>query len=223
MDKHFIIYKTTNLLNGRYYIGMHVTTNIDDGYLGSGRRIKAEIKKHGRKNFTRVVLEELPSKAELIRCEAELVTDELRADPLCLNLKNGGEGGWDHLNDRSLHHKERRTKGTVNSNKSPNRNWKEQSAKAIQTKRHNGFKPTWTFFDGMLGKKHSEESKRLMSVSQTGSRNGSYGTCWVKKDGSSLKINKQELDEYLRNGYLKGRVIKAGKVFMDTCGSSKPE
>jgi len=98
MEKYFIIYKTENCLNGRFYIGAHETVNMDDGYLGSGRRLKAEIRKYGRENFKRVVLEVLSSRNDMLRREAEIVTEELRKDPLCLNLKNGGEGGWQYVN-----------------------------------------------------------------------------------------------------------------------------
>ena len=47
----FTIYKVTNLLNNKYYIGMHRTTNPNDGYLGSGVAIKKAIKKYGKEAF----------------------------------------------------------------------------------------------------------------------------------------------------------------------------
>jgi hypothetical protein len=47
-DYHYI-YKTTNLLNGNFYVGMHSTSDLNDGYLGSGVRVTRSIKKHGKK------------------------------------------------------------------------------------------------------------------------------------------------------------------------------
>lgn len=98
MSKHYIVYKTTNILSGRFYIGVHTTSNVDDGYLGSGKRLKAEIKKYGKQNFVREVLDNAATRLEMLKVESELVTNELRLDPLCLNLKNGGEGGWEFVN-----------------------------------------------------------------------------------------------------------------------------
>lgn len=40
MEYHFI-YKTTNLLTGKYYIGMHSTNDLNDGYLGAENFKKA--------------------------------------------------------------------------------------------------------------------------------------------------------------------------------------
>lgn len=52
----YIIYKTTNLINGKIYVGQH-KTSADDGYLGSGKILKLAIKKYGKENFKREILE----------------------------------------------------------------------------------------------------------------------------------------------------------------------
>lgn len=203
MGKHYIIYKTTNLLNRRYYIGMHVTSNIDDGYLGSGRRIKAEIKKYGRENFSRVVLEELFSKEALAQREAELVTEELRADPLCLNLKNGGEGGWDHVKNQSIAGRAR-AKAFWSNPKNVAAHAARSSARLKRM--HPAGQINYNTFSG---KTHTAETKAKIgeanSVHQTGSGNSQFGTCWVTNGAKPFKIKKEELDKYLTNGYRRGR------------------
>lgn len=50
------IYKTTNTVNGKIYIGKD--SNDRDGYLGSGKILKSSIKKYGLDNFEKVILEE---------------------------------------------------------------------------------------------------------------------------------------------------------------------
>ena len=54
--KRFIIYRTTNKIDGKFYIGQHVTKNLEDGYLGSGKRIGYAIRKYGPENFIREIL-----------------------------------------------------------------------------------------------------------------------------------------------------------------------
>ena len=51
-----IIYKTTNLVNGKIYVGAH-KTSINDGYLGSGINLKDAIKEFGKDKFKRETLE----------------------------------------------------------------------------------------------------------------------------------------------------------------------
>ena len=41
------IYVTTNLINGRKYIGQHAKPEFDESYYGSGTALKPAIKKYG--------------------------------------------------------------------------------------------------------------------------------------------------------------------------------
>ncbi len=177
MSKHFIIYKTTNHQNGRYYIGMHETADIDDGYLGSGRRIKAEVKKYGRENFTREVLRALSSREEMKLAEEQLVNEKILADPLCLNLKNGGEGGgkiWSEEHRKKFIASARTTnlRGTTQAS--------EMSRKSGETRRNNG---TMASF-----------AKRFNHI----------GTKWMNDGVKAVKVPKTEMEKYLTLGYQPG-------------------
>lgn len=89
--KHHYIYKITRE-DGKFYVGMHSTDNLEDGYFGSGQLLWKSIKKHGKEKHMKEILEFLSSRKELSLREAALVTQELLNDPLCLNLKLGGRG-----------------------------------------------------------------------------------------------------------------------------------
>lgn len=87
----YIIYKVTNKINNRYYIGRHSTTNINDGYLGSGIAIKTAIIKYGCENFTKEILAEATSAQELWDLEAKIVSKDIVDDPLSYNMVSGGK------------------------------------------------------------------------------------------------------------------------------------
>jgi hypothetical protein len=86
------IYKTTNLLNGAYYIGAHSAKALINDYFGSGKILNYNIKKYGLENFSKQILYILNSRKEKFIKEAELVNEELLKDPLCMNLAIGGQG-----------------------------------------------------------------------------------------------------------------------------------
>ncbi len=91
--KYHYIYKVTRLdESGRYYIGMHSTDNVDDGYFGSGSLLAKSIKKHGKDKHKKEILEFLPTREALKLREKELVNEELLGDKRCMNLKLGGQG-----------------------------------------------------------------------------------------------------------------------------------
>jgi hypothetical protein len=196
--KYHFIYKITRD-DGRYYIGMHSTDDLDDGYFGSGKKITRSIKKYGLEKHTKEILEFLPSRETLRNREEELVTEEMVGDPLCMNIALGGKC-WSSI--------------AIKGNQSPKRNHTAIQEKVNQTfaqrnrKRFNGnvrfrgFLPDWN------GRKHSEEAKMKISSSmagkQDGEKNSQFGTCWVT-NGMPIKIKKEFLDSYLRNGYRRGR------------------
>ena len=89
----YTIYKVTNNVNGKIYIGKHQTENPDDGYYGSGVAIKNAIKKYGKDNFTKEVLHIFESEEEMNMKEVELITEEFVSRTDTYNMGVGGEGG----------------------------------------------------------------------------------------------------------------------------------
>lgn len=90
----YFIYKITNLINGKFYIGVHKTINWDDGYMGSGFYIQRAIKKYGVENFKKEVLCSCNSEKEMYNLEKLIVNEKLVRSKKCYNLKMGGRGGW---------------------------------------------------------------------------------------------------------------------------------
>lgn len=92
--KHHVIYKTTCKITNKFYIGMHSTDDLNDCYFGSGKIVHASVKKYGIENHVTEILEHLPNRAALCSREEELITDEIRNDPLCMNIARGGIGNY---------------------------------------------------------------------------------------------------------------------------------
>ena len=91
----WIVYETTNIVNGKKYIGVHRQDGDDfDGYLGSGRAMNAAIRKHGRENFERRTLLAFESKVDAYARETEIVTEEWCKRQDNYNMKPGGAGGF---------------------------------------------------------------------------------------------------------------------------------
>jgi hypothetical protein len=99
MNKIYFIYQTTNLINGKFYIGKRTTSKVDDGYLGSGKLIQNAIKKYGKQNFKREIICYCESYKELNEMEFYVVTQEFLEihGKNCYNLRPGGDGGWRHF------------------------------------------------------------------------------------------------------------------------------
>lgn len=90
---YYIIYKTTHITTKKFYIGKHVTTDINDSYLGSGLFLKRAIKKYGRQDFYKEILFIFDTKEEMNQKERELVTEEFCQREDTYNFAIGGQGG----------------------------------------------------------------------------------------------------------------------------------
>jgi len=203
--KYHFIYKTTNVLSGKYYIGMHSTDNLDDGYLGSGNRIKLAIRKHGKDNFISEILEYCETREILKSREEEIVNLNEIAKVDCMNLRVGGQGGF-----RDEEHQKkcseagnifwksdegRKIKSEITKNLHKDPKYKEKVKKALKGR-------LATF----KGKLHSEETKKKMRKSKNvGSNNSQFGKCWITNEVESKKINKGDL---IPEGWRLGRKMK---------------
>lgn len=201
---HFT-YKTTNLINDRYYLGMHSTNRLDDGYLGSGKRLYYELNKYGRDNFKFEILEQFNSREELVQAEIKLITEQHVENPNCLNLKSGGSGGFS---------KENWKKGQIASSNIMKERWKDDAYREkmlfLRTEgikkahREGKFK-----HDNFKGKKHTPETIEKMKESKKdqgkGSTNSQYGTCWITNEVENKKIYK---GDSIPQGWKLGRKLK---------------
>lgn len=88
--KHHFIYKTTSKFNSKFYIGIHSTDNLNDGYMGSGSKLLSDIKKYGKDQYEIDILEFCESKEELKKREKEILTEDILNNWYCLNIVSGG-------------------------------------------------------------------------------------------------------------------------------------
>jgi hypothetical protein len=205
--KHHFIYKTTCLLNNKYYIGMHSTNNLNDGYLGSGKRLRSSINKYGAENFKCEILEFLPDRTALAKREKELVNEKTLKDPNCLNLMCGGTGGFISI-------EQQRYRSIAGGNAFANK-LKNDAGLKLRYQQHGSEQMHRLHelgkvkHDNFAGKTHSAEAKQKISLSKkgkgVGKENSQFGTCWITNGFDNKKIKKDELNKFLKNGWLLGR------------------
>jgi len=73
-------------------VGVHITENVNDSYLGSGARLRRAIKKYGRENFSKEILHEFENSKDMYRKEAEIVNEDFIKRKDVYNMHVGGIG-----------------------------------------------------------------------------------------------------------------------------------
>jgi len=85
------IYKITNLLNGKVYVGKHTCDRIENLYFGSGVAIKRAIKKYGKDNFKKEIVCVCDTEEKLNDAEIHWI-EKFGSFGDGYNLTKGGEG-----------------------------------------------------------------------------------------------------------------------------------
>lgn len=87
---YYTIYKITNLINGKIYVGQHTTENLYDSYMGSGRNIKYAIKKYGKQHFLKEILYVFDNFEDMNKMEGIIVNEEFVKRRNTYNVCIGG-------------------------------------------------------------------------------------------------------------------------------------
>lgn len=90
----FYIYRTTNLINGKTYIGQHKRSSRKIKYFGSGIHLRRAIKKYGKKNFkVEILYDNIQLKETADSVEIFAIAKERKIGKAEYNIANGGQGG----------------------------------------------------------------------------------------------------------------------------------
>lgn len=213
----YTVYKITNKINGKIYIGKHQTKDLNDDYMGSGKHLRHAIEKYGIENFEKEILFHFDNEAEMNLKEAELVTEEFCLREDTYNLCPGGKGGWGYLNNEywTPERIEKRVaensvklkgnKGCIAGGKMTGEKNKEKWKNNPHTK------PvvfTKEFQIEMSARAQSEEAKikraetRKKINFQIGANNSQYGTMWITNGVENKKVKKD--DHVIPEGWYKG-------------------
>lgn len=210
----YTIYKITNQINGKIYIGSHKTEDLNDSYMGSGKYLKYAQEKYGIENFTKEILFVFDNPEEMYAKEAEIVNEDFLSEENTYNIKVGGFGGWDYINSNEKLRvaKNKKARETTNSRHSDLLHvWSSKGGH----KRYElyGVNEAWVAAGrtSFLGKKHTTETKTAIgkanAIHQSGDGNSQYGTRWIHS--LELKLCKKiKKEDPLPEGWQEGRKMK---------------
>jgi len=161
-----------------------------------------------------------PNREALKLREKEIVNEELLADPLNMNLKYGGEGGWDHIARNRANLESSAFKRYVESGRLAEN--ARAALKRRKTSPSDGSKKAWqncretmlaaTRIGLAAAQTDTAKSKRKATMAErchaTGEKNSQFGTRWVSNGSGAIKVKSEDVDGYLLRGYQLGRKFK---------------
>ena len=203
----YYIYRITNKINGKTYIGQHKYNKLNDKYMGSGKLIIKAKQKYGVENFEKEILySSIQYKETADDIERFAIAKERALGKAEYNIADGGQGGnlGEEIN-KKLRGENNPFYGKKHSEKtrrmlSEMRKGKKFGHLSEETKRK--------ISDAQKGKHFSEERKRNISESlkghtpwNKGKKTGSNGTHWYNNGKINIKAKECPV------GFVKGRLV----------------
>lgn len=176
------IYKITNLVNGKVYVGKHTCKSINNSYFGSGVAIKKAIKKYGKANFEKVILCLCGNEQELNDAEIEWI-EKLGSFSKGYNLTKGGEGKLGRRPSKSEIEKARKSRILFyRENPEARLNLSKKAKERVGEKN--------PFFGRSLTKDHIRKMTRARVEAIAGEKNPSAVSVKCKENGVIYKTAK---------------------------------
>jgi hypothetical protein len=206
MEVYYYLYQITNLINGKIYVGVHKTSNFEDGYMGSGIGIRRAISKYGINNFQKCILQFFSSEDDMYKGEAQVVTTSFLQQEHVYNISEGGKPVGITIRRQNGKYtgnltKERGTGIFSEDSKEKRLQW-VRSAEGKNKSRQNQPKAVIASQTTEAKLKRKETMKKLGH--QKGERNSQYGTCWIHRGQDVQKIKKDQLGVFLEQGWSRG-------------------
>lgn len=174
---HNYVYIVTNLTDDKQYVGDHSTNNIDDGYLGSGLYLKRAIKKHGKENFKKEILEFFPIKKNSFDNQEKFIIKYNTLSPNGYNISPKGGLGVNKCHSEETMQKLRNHKSKEHKQ---NISYSKQGEKNPMYGKHMTEKTKQQIIKSnmlrvgeknpMYGKHRSEEIKEKLKIINTGKK-----------------------------------------------------
>lgn len=203
------IYLTTNLVNGKKYVGKHKSSYFNPEYKGSGKLIKLAFEKYGWSNFKTELLEECLNESHLNQQERYWISFFDAAERKDFyNLSNGGEGFGGLSGDKNPAKRpdvQMKMKGPRPQMKGEN-NPNYQGRSTTQEQRDKRSRYCHEHYQG--------ENNPMYG--RRGELSPHYGKVHVNNGIDFITVPVEELDSYLSKGYVrtKNKSIQ-GRVYMN--------
>ena len=231
------IYETTNLINGKKYIGKHKSNKFDYNYYGSGIGLKKALNKYGKENFKVIILEKIQTNQKDLDLKEIYYIEKYNAvkDKNYYNQSYGAENeGWAGYNKAAKEknynsfkgkHHTKETKLKISKKRKEyykKYGFPEETRKKI-SKANKGKVVSEETKQKMRNHKFTKEHREKISKAQSGKNNSMYGKhlsknvkkhlseirknrIWINNNINEKWINKDEINIYFAQGFVKGRL-----------------